>query len=217
MITGVLFDFDGTLVHTAPGILAGFRRVFAEAGMTPVEPIDERVIGPPLAATIRRLAGDAAPERLAALAAAFAATYDADGVEMAFPYPGMSETLEALAGEGRRMFVVTNKRIVPARMIAERLGIAARLEGLYSPDAVAPRAANKADLVGRVMVAHRLEAAATIVVGDSADDANAAHANRLRFVAAAYGYGDPSAAAGPPPSAVLDELRALPEVLRRLD
>lgn len=217
MITTVLFDFDGTLVHTAPGILAGFRNVLDAAGVRAVQAIDERVIGPPLLATLQRLTGlDAGPE-IDRLAAAFKATYDADGILQAEPYPGLEDTLAALAAAGRRAYVVTNKRQVPARAIADRLGLLPRLAGLYSLDSLTLPAPRKQAVVAHLLAAHAVAARSAVLVGDSAEDAEAAAGNGLRFIAVTYGYGAPLAFAGAPAAATLDRLAELPDLLRRLD
>lgn len=216
MIRTVLLDFDGTLVHTAPGILAGFTKTLAAAGITPVEPVDERVIGPPLMATLQRLTGLEPGEGLDRLAAAFRATYDADGVLDCEPYPALDAVLDTLRTEGRAPIVVTNKRKVPTHLIAERLGITRRFAALYSLDSLTPPAPRKQALVAHILAAHGADAAATVLVGDSAEDAHAAAGNGVRFIAAAYGYGDP-AADGVPAAATLARLEDLPAALRRLD
>ncbi|MBM4193108.1 MAG: HAD family hydrolase [Gemmatimonadetes bacterium] len=217
MISTVLFDLDGTLVHSAPGILAGFRKVLAEAGVTPIEPIDQRVIGPPLRLTLTRLTGIEDLERLEPLAAAFRRTYDADGVLDADPYPGLASVLSALATAERRLFIVTNKRLVPTRLLVDRLGIASRFAALYSLDMMPDRTARKRDVVARVLREHGIAPATTVLVGDSADDADAAQANKVRFIAVTYGYGAPLDVAGVAPAAVLDRLADLPGVLGSLD
>ena len=40
-----LFDLDGTLIDSAPAILASFREAFAQTGIAPVRSIDESMIG----------------------------------------------------------------------------------------------------------------------------------------------------------------------------
>lgn len=217
MISAVLFDFDGTLVHTAPGILAGFTKTLADAGIAPVEPVDERVIGPPLQATLRRLTGLDPGHALDRLADAFKATYDADGVLGADPYPGLDAVFDALAASGRRAFVVTNKRQVAARAIAERLAIAQRLGGLYSLDSIVPPAPRKLAVVARVLADHGVAASSAVMVGDSAEDAEAAAGNDVRFIAATYGYGTPLDVPGAPAAGVIEQLADLPDLLRRLD
>lgn len=216
MISTILFDFDGTLVHTAPGILAGFRKVLAEAGIEPADSVDERVIGPPLLATLRRLTGLAAGSDLDRLATAFRETYDADGVLDADPYPGLAGMFDALDAHRRRSFIVTNKRQVPARAIAERLGIGPRVAGLYSLDSLSPPAPRKQAVVARLLADHAIVPDTAVFVGDSAEDADAAAGNGVRFIAVAYGYGSPSAS-GVPAAATLDRLADLPDILHRLD
>ncbi len=217
MISALLFDFDGTLVHTAPGILAGFRIALNTAGVTAVEAIDERVIGPPLMTTLRRLTGlDSAPE-LDRLATLFKATYDTAGVLEAEPYDGLADVLRALDEAKRRAIVVTNKRLAPARVIAARLGILPHLKGLYSLDSFTPPAPRKAVVVERLLHEHGIDAATGVMVGDSVEDAAAAAANGLRFIGATYGYGTPLLFQGAAPVASLDRLADLPDLLRQLD
>ena len=49
----ILFDLDGTLIDSSPGILASFGRVLAAHGLEPLVPLDASLIGPPLAETLR--------------------------------------------------------------------------------------------------------------------------------------------------------------------
>ena len=57
MIRDILFDLDGTLIDSSPGILASFARVLAARGLAPVVALDPSIIGPPLADTLRRISG----------------------------------------------------------------------------------------------------------------------------------------------------------------
>ena len=43
----VIFDLDGTLIDSAPGILQGFAEAFAYCGVTPQVPWSKSLIGPP--------------------------------------------------------------------------------------------------------------------------------------------------------------------------
>ena len=92
MIRAVMFDLDGTLVHSAPGVLASFRETFATEGVAAITAIDEKVIGPPLMTTLTRLTGIVDSARLDQLARTFKATYDTDGVLLADPSSGRSST-----------------------------------------------------------------------------------------------------------------------------
>jgi phosphoglycolate phosphatase len=216
MIRSVLFDFDGTMIHSAPGILAGFERVLATHGITPKETIDQSVIGPPLMATLRRLTGIANEPALEELALAFRTTYDGAGILEAHPYPELVETLLLLRSAGRHSYVVTNKRRVPTRLIADRLNVTPLVEELYSLDSLSPPAIRKNALVSYVLSTHSIDAAEAVLVGDSVEDAEAAAANGMRFIAALYGYGDPLRFTGPKPSGTIASLAELPLLLGRL-
>lgn len=217
MITDVLFDLDGTLVHSAPGILGTFSTVLADAGITPIDTVDERVIGPPLVPTLQRLSGLPAGPDLDSIAAAFRVLYDSKGAMEADPYPGMDEVLRAIQATGRRSFIVTNKRKIPARAIAERLGISAFLSGLYTLDTLEPPAARKQEVVAHILRTHGIVPSSAVLVGDSVEDAAAAAAHSVRFIAAAYGYGTPSAFTAALPAATLTRLSDLPAALAALD
>jgi len=209
MITTVMFDLDGTLVHSAPGVLASFRKTFETEGVSPIATIDESVIGPPLVTTLTRLTGVADPGRLDQLARAFKATYDTEGVLHAEPYPGMTEVLKGLADARRQSFIVTNKRLVPARMIAERLGMMPYLTGIYSLDSYTPAAARKRIVVERLLAEHGIAGGSALMVGDSVEDADAAAANGMQFAAATYGYGSPLSFADATPALTLERLSDL--------
>ena len=217
MITTVMFDLDGTLVHSAPGVLGSFRKTFDAEGIVAVAAIDETVIGPPLLATLARLTGISDPDRLAEIAKTFKATYDTEGVLIADPYPGMHDVLRGIVGARRQSFIVTNKRLAPAKMIAERLGMIPYLSGVYALDSYAPPAEKKRIVVARLLAEHGIEASSALMVGDSADDADAAAANGVRFAAATYGYGAPLSHAEAAPAVTLAQLSDLPNILASLD
>ncbi|HLA89452.1 MAG TPA: HAD family hydrolase [Gemmatimonadaceae bacterium] len=215
-VADLLFDLDGTLVDSAPVILESFRRAITATGAPLVTPLDRSVIGAPLGPTLRRLTGLEDETRLAALAAAFRATYDDEGVRTTPGYPGLADVLRTLAAKGRRLYVVTNKRALPTRAILDQLGVSGRCTGVYALDGVVPPAADKRALVGLVLERHGIVAAECALVGDTVEDAAAARAHHLAFIAATYGYGSPLADPRYPAAGVLERLADLPALLERL-
>ena len=64
----ILFDLDGTLIDSAPAILASYREAFSRCDVTPARVIDESIVGPPLIETLQLLTASHEPaliERLA--------------------------------------------------------------------------------------------------------------------------------------------------------
>ena len=185
----VLFDFDGTLIDSAPGILASFEAALRATGLSAAVPLSPALIGPPLAKTAATLLGRDDPAAVQALVAAFRDDYDTAGYRATAVYDGVTTMLQGLVDAGIALHIVTNKRIAPTRRILEHLGWTRRFTGIYALDALDPPAPHKPALVAEVMRREGLAATRSWMVGDSAEDRRAAEANGLRFFAAAWGYG----------------------------
>jgi phosphoglycolate phosphatase len=214
--SNVLFDLDGTLIDSAPAILATLRLVLAQHAVEPIVPLDRHLIGAPLLPMLAKLVGATREEDVAGLAATFRDVYDTEGLASTVAYDGLREVLAALVTGGRGLYVVTNKRDVPTRRILELFDVARYFASIHALDTTSPPARNKIELVRHVISAHGLNAAECVMVGDTAEDAVAAHANALCFVAATYGYGTPTVDAPSAPLATIASLRELPECLAGL-
>jgi phosphoglycolate phosphatase len=185
----VIFDLDGTLIDSAPAILASFRQVFAAAGLSPARSIDESIIGPPLKETLALISGSQDPGLLADLAARFAAIYDTTGLLATEAYAGVDALLHELAGAGLTLSIATNKRIFPTRKILEHLGWATLFRHVYALDLFEPRLPDKATMIQRLLADQGIPRHQAVYVGDRDEDGLAAQRNELPFLAATWGYG----------------------------
>lgn len=214
MDADILFDLDGTLIDSSPGILASFGRILAADGLRPAVPLEASLIGPPLMVTLRQVSGLADEARLARLAEAFKADYDSAGCLATEMFPGVAAGLAQLAAAGARLFIVTNKRMLPTRRILEALGLAQCFAGIHTRDETEPPAVSKAAVTKRLVAHYGIDPARTCFVGDSDEDAAAARENGLAFIHASYGYG--GSALPVRPHAVLERFAELPSLLGRL-
>ncbi|WP_374244326.1 HAD family hydrolase [Zoogloea sp.] len=185
----ILFDLDGTLIDSAPAILASFRDAFARAGIAPVVAIDDSIVGPPLVETLQLLAGSTDAALIDRLADGFKASYDTEGYKATAPYAGVGEMLAGLKAAGLRLAIATNKRIHPTRLILEHLGWLGHFEHIYALDLFSPRLPHKAAMIQRLLADHAIPTATSIYIGDRSEDGESADANRLPFLAATWGYG----------------------------
>lgn len=194
----ILFDLDGTLIDSAPAILASFRDAFAASDVAPVRPIDADIIGPPLNETLQLLSGSDDPALIARLAEAFKASYDTTGYKSTAAYDGIGELLATLAQAGLSLSIATNKRIHPTRLILEHLGWHRYFAHVYALDLFSPRLPDKAAMIARLLADHAIPREAAIYVGDRGEDGESADTNGLPFIAATWGYGsiEPAAMAG---------------------
>lgn len=190
----VLFDLDGTLIDSAPAILASYREAFAAAGRAPVIPIDAGIVGPPLLETLELLTGSIDPALIAELAAHFKASYDTTGYLQTAAYEGVGAMLARLATGGCRLAIATNKRLHPTRLILQHLGWAAHFDAVYALDMFEPRLPDKATMIARLLADRSIPRDAAVYVGDRSEDGESADANHLPFLAATWGYGSLEAA-----------------------
>lgn len=184
----IIFDLDGTLVDSAPSILAGFKAVVERHGAVPRVPLDSRLIGPPLLPTLQRISGEDDAAALDAMATTFKHWYDHEGYTQTEVYPGVDAALRALAARAA-LYIVTNKRIRPTRQILTHLGWTPLFVGVYAQDAFEPALPSKAAVIARALVLHDIAPATALYIGDRAEDGEAATANGVPFAWAQWGYG----------------------------
>ena len=192
----VVFDLDGTLIDSAEAILASFRAAFAACGLTPVRGVEPEIVGPPLNETLRLLAGSEEPALIARLADAFRQSYDTKGLLETLPYPGVDDMLRALHAAGLKLSIATNKRIHPTRLIVGHLGWGDIFGSIVALDIFTPPLPNKAAMLGHLLAEQGIDTHRAVYVGDRIEDGEAAEANGLPFIAAAWGYGIPCAGKG---------------------
>lgn len=185
----ILFDLDGTLIDSAPAILASYREAFARSDVTPARAIDESIVGPPLIETLQLLTGSHDKALIERLADGFKASYDSEGYKQTAAYPGVGTMLEQLRAAGLQLSIATNKRIHPTRLILAHLGWLGHFEHIYALDLFEPRLPDKAAMIARLLADHELPQDASIYIGDRSEDGESADANSLPFIAATWGYG----------------------------
>lgn len=209
------FDLDGTLLDTSGDLGAAVNHALALAGRPPVphEAVSGLIGGGARLMLSRALAltgGDAGLDQ-DQLFAELLAYYEANIAVHTALYPGGAAMLDALAAQGTRLAVVTNKREALTLKLFDALGLTSRFDciigaGTYplkpAPDAL------------HAMV-ERLGGGAAAFVGDTTFDTGAARAAGLPSVAVSFGFND-----APPhqlgAAAVIDHFDQLVPVLARL-
>jgi phosphoglycolate phosphatase len=185
----LIFDLDGTLIDSAPAIIAGLGTVLKKAGITPILPLDERLIGPPLLVTLSRLTGSSDAGLLHSLADAFKAYYDTEGVSLTVPYLGIDTGLRQLAQQGIKLHIATNKRWLPTQRILNCLKWSTIFSSVYTQDKNTPTYSDKSEMLADLIKSENVDAEYSAYVGDTPEDGEAAFKNGLAFIAVDWGYG----------------------------
>lgn len=189
-ISDIVFDFDGTLVDSAPGVIYTLSAILRNRCIRPQVPLNSNLIGPPLAEILARLTGWDDTGRLTGLIEDFKRIYDHEGVRSTAPYPGVDALLQTLSSQGMRLHIATNKRIHPTRLILKHLGWSAWFSSIYAIDMREPHVSDKAELIREQMEQQRIDPGSACYVGDRVEDGRAADSQPIPFFLAAWGYGE---------------------------
>ena len=187
-----LFDLDGTLVDTAPDLMAGLNVCLVEHGYTAVdEELTRRWVGHGAAKMIEQAlvhqGGEGPPTHLAkSMLDQFLDYYVAHIADESTPYPGVREALTSL-GPRARLGVVTNKVTRLTTALLDALDLSRCFEvvvcgdtlGVYKP---------AADPALHACASLGADPARTLFVGDSITDVQCARAAGCDVVCVPYGY-----------------------------
>lgn len=194
----LVFDLDGTLVDTAPDLIAATNHVMAGLGRAPVAgDILRPQVSHGALAMIRAALGPEAASwdeaKLYPLFDQFIAYYQANIAVESRPFPGMINALDRALTAGHALAVCTNKREVLARQLLESLGLTSRFSAIAGRDTFAVYKPDPGHLVQTIAQANGL-ASHSIMIGDSNVDIATAKAAGIPVIAVSFGYCEPPVA-----------------------
>jgi phosphoglycolate phosphatase len=187
VLPALIFDLDGTLTDSKPGILGCLQKVLDDRGMGGQGPLD-RFIGPPVEEWVVDLMPDGNEADRAALARDYRACYDREGWRNNSVFPGVREMLLELRAQGFPLYVCTSKQQHFAVRILDAFELSALFTAIYG-DKAEYASHSKIDLLANILREHSLGSDSAWMIGDRSYDIDAAHANQLRCLAAGWGYG----------------------------
>ncbi len=210
----LLFDLDGTLTDSRPGIIASIRHALSENGL-PVPAAADLTwsIGPPLLETFRHLVGpDASEELYQKTLADYREHYAAFGIFDNSVYPEIIETLTALRAEGHTLHVATSKAECYARPIIEHFDLTPHFFSVNGSELDGTRA-DKAELIAHILQLYRIPATDAVMIGDREFDMRGAQKNGLSAIGVLWGYGSGGELMKAGATATIRVPRLLPESL----
>jgi phosphoglycolate phosphatase len=191
-VKAIMFDLDGTLVHTAPEIAAAANLMLADMGRAPL-PVSqiEGYIGEGALVLIKRclteqLYAEPEAELFAEAQALFFAHY-ANNVAQSKPYDGVVAGLQAIQNKGFRLACVTNKPEKFTLPLLQQSGLADFFELVVSGDTLHKKKPDPIQLQ-HICAKFDVPEFEAMLVGDSATDIAAAQAAGCFIVTVPYGY-----------------------------
>ncbi len=189
-VKAVMFDLDGTLIHTAPEIATAINRMLSDLSLPELPPVQiQRYIGEGAQALIRRsvTATVTADDALLARAQALFFEHYANTVTLSKPYPKVFEGLAALKQTGVHLACVTNKPERFTLPLLEASGLMSYFELVVAGDTLAKKKPDPIQLQ-HICAKFKILEAEAMLVGDSLTDVKAAHAAGCYIVTVPYGY-----------------------------
>jgi len=188
LCTAVLFDLDGTLVDTAPDMVAVLNDLQQAHDRAPVQyDVGRQHVSKGALGLLAIGFPDLSHEIGSALHLEYLERYARRVCQSSCVFPGLRELLDELDAARRPWGVVTNKPAYLTDPLLEALSLSARSACTVSGDTLAARKPDPAPLLHACDIAG-LEPGATIYVGDAARDIEAGMNAGMATVAAAYGY-----------------------------
>lgn len=189
-LDAVLFDLDGTLVDSAPDLVAAMQRLCLELGQPDPDMAGVRAaVSKGGRAMLRRGLPGMDDAHYDALLPRFLDLYAADIAQLSRPFDGVDALIGAIEARGARWGVVTNKPGWLARPLLRQLGWSERSAALVSGDCLAVKKPDPAPILRACELAG-VAPQRCAYVGDDLRDIEAGRAAGMLTVAAAWGYLD---------------------------
>ena len=190
----IAFDLDGTLVDTAPDLVATLNVLLGRKGLPSVEEAMLRIM---IGGGARRLIERALSEQGITLPAAeleelhgeYLRYYEAHIADHSRLFSGLEVALDALSARGWRFVVCTNKLERLSVLLLERLGLKHRFAAICGQDTFATQKPDP-DVLRQTIARAGGHIHNAVLVGDSATDIDMARAASVPVGAVDFGYSE---------------------------
>jgi len=184
----VLFDLDGTLVDTAPDLIACLnialkQHDFDQVSSTRLKPF----ISYGAAAMISKSVNDVDEQTQAKILKTMLDCYQANIAEHSRFFTGITETLNTIESLGLKWGIVTNKRERFTTPLVEALNLTDRVACVVSGDTTANSKPHPEPMLTACAQAD-VKPEECVYIGDALHDINAGKNARMKTLAAIYGY-----------------------------
>ena len=210
--THLIFDLDGTLINSKPGLLNALRFVLKQMGLNhDPDVIIDRLIGPPIQQGMKEVLGfnDKQIETSSRL---FREYYGERGMYEGEVYAGIKILLEELVEQGVKLYVATSKHQVFLATILRHFELDQYFDD--TEGAEGSELQTKAELITNLMDRNRMKSSHSIaMIGDTKFDIVGGKANELTTIAVDYGFGDSAELKQLEPDYFAEDVDDLAEIL----
>ena len=205
----IIFDFDGTINNTSPGIYATFTEVLAHFGVDANSVDLSRHIGPPLSDSYTHLVGsDRCEEAIKLHKQVYA---DNDALYNSFLYDGVVDVLEQLSKSGKYTLAIASSKYEPHAV--ESLAYHKISKYFTCVYGQTDKRGFKEEVLRQLIDDNGFERNECLMIGDTLHDVEGAHANGIDVVAVTYGFGKVDELKRAHPIAICDSPKEILDLL----
>ncbi|MCB0419694.1 MAG: HAD-IA family hydrolase [Bdellovibrionales bacterium] len=184
----LIFDLDGTLFHTAPGLLTAVNRLFARRGLPPI-PMEKLVtyIGGGIMSMIEDLERDTLGKLgdLQAVESEFLTIYDETYLEGSEPYEGLLDFLNSWTG---KIAILSNKKEKYVKSLVENTVLNQyQWVACYGGDSFPTKKPDPQGLENIISLA-KISREHALLIGDGLPDMLVAKNAGIKSLAVSFGY-----------------------------
>lgn len=211
----ILFDLDGTLTESAPGIINSIKHTYEHYGITDYNETElSKFVGPPLIESFMCYCGFSR-EKASEAVDVYREYFSTKGLFENAVYDGIPECLGTLKNAGCRLAVATSKPQIFCERILEHFDLAKYF------DVVKGIPLDGEDMTKAQVISQALDAldvtdkSESVMIGDRDYDVKGAKENGIPCVGVLYGYGSREELADAGAVAICETVSALTEYLMK--
>ncbi len=212
----ILFDLDGTLTDSSEGIFKSTQYALGKFGIE-VEDLNvlRPFIGPPLIDAFSRYYHFSEEDAKKATAF-YRERYMTVGKFENRVYDGITECLETLVKNGKKLYLATSKPELYAVQIMEHFGLA-RYFTFMGGAMFEGNRTHKPQVVEYVLKENNISLDDAVMIGDREHDVFGAHDNNIPCIGVLYGFGDREELEKSGAEAIVNDINELTEILLKAE
>ena len=185
----ILFDLDGTLTDSKPGIVECIAYALEKENIPYTQSILDKMVGPPFRVSMKEYFGLDMP-MIEKLIEIYRGVYEVSGYKNCKVFDGVREMLQTLKDAGKTLAVATSKPIKFTNLIMRDFDLGKYFDFVGGASSDASKEA-KRDVVRMVLDNLKVEdKSKVLMVGDRLYDIEGAHLEGIDCAAVLYGYGN---------------------------
>ena len=184
----ILFDLDGTLTDSKPGIIECIAYALDKENVPYTNHILDKMVGPPFRVSMHDFLGLEMPE-IEKLIGIYRGVYEEYGYKNCKVFEGVEQMLSALKNAGKVLGVATSKPIKFTQMIMRDFDLGKYFDYVAGASSDASKEAKSDVIQGALENLGVKDKSKVLMVGDRLYDIEGAHMQGIDCAAVLYGYG----------------------------